>query len=102
MEEDLLKFSFNILGIPTKLLRVFKLLLAYEELTIKELAQHLKVSIRTVYNYIVPLMKHGLIKRVPSEKDGRLVYKYSPIPREELVKLVKKKLDKYMEVLDND
>jgi len=99
-DEETLVFSFNILGVPKKLLRIFKILAKHKGLTIKELSEHLGISIRTVYEHVTQLMKHGLIKRVPSEKNGRLVYVYEPIPRERFISIVKSRLKEYMEAFE--
>jgi len=95
--EEGLKLAFKILGLPPYLLKSFYIIIERGEVTIKELAEHLGVSIRTVYNHISKLMSHGLLTRKPVEKDGRLVYVYSPVSMDEIKNMVKARVQEVFE-----
>lgn len=100
--EEILSLAFHILGIPKSLFKSFMVIFEKGEITIREISEHLGLSLRTVQGHISHLMKHGLLKRRPAEKDGRLVYVYKTISPDEIKKLVRDKLKVYREVFGHD
>jgi predicted transcriptional regulator len=62
--------------------------------SVSDLERELKVSRRTVYKNLTKLVKAGIVRRVPSEINGRLAYVYHPLSSGELADLIRSALDK--------
>jgi len=61
--------------------------------TVSDMEKDLRISRRTIYKNLIKLVKAGIVRRIPSEVNGRLTYTYHPLSPKELADLVRSRLD---------
>ncbi|MGB9630958.1 MAG: helix-turn-helix domain-containing protein [Candidatus Methanodesulfokora sp.] len=95
--------TMNILSVALKLLgmgrgeeRLARHIYRKCGCTVSEIEKELKISRRTIYKNLIKLVKVGIVRRIPSEVNGRLAYMYHPLSSKELADLIKSRLDEVL------
>jgi len=98
--EQLIAAVASALRLRPRAVEVLSLLAREGELTVKEVAELLKISRRAAHDWLLSLLSKRLVRRKPVDTDGRLSYVYYLPPPREFVQVAIETLRREIEALE--